>query len=290
MPPKKSTHNNQETTAKKGVAKKPTATATKPQQCGSAPAAEQNTKKNDAQTYNIPRKRNIGDNDPNPSPTKLSKPRHIFDKNKSWSTKGYWEQMHQFDVYIPKLIEKNIFASIIKRHCDNSPAYSKPLKDLYKDDPDKALQLLQLLGLGQCRDRSVPLSLNKPVPRTSKGDFYEEANICYRADGQSDEEFYDFFCKALTTFANKSDSGFFGCDNKFSYKPEDDVDVEKPINAILRDKPTMLCCKKLYWEPGMTKQQMVDENPDILVKFWGSPELGYAMLDKYDEEQWKRLV
>ena len=40
----------------------------------------------------------------------------------------------------------------------------------------------------------------------------------------------------------------------------------------------------------MTKEQMIAKNPDILIKFWGSSELGNAMLDQYNDEQWQRLA
>ena len=149
--------------------------------------------------------------------------------------------------------------------------------------------MFQALSFEEIRDPSAEHSLNKPLRTALKGEFYEKAFICYREDGQSLEKFAESFCDVLTSFANEPNSGYYGDDNKFCYIPDDDT-VKKPINAILRDKPTARCCKKLYWAPGMTKAQMIQDNPDILVKFWGSNELGMAMLDRYSEEEWQRLA
>jgi hypothetical protein len=47
--------------------------------------------------------------------------------------------------------------------------------------------------LEQLRDPSAEQSLNKPLPKTIKGDFNEEGFICYREDGESIEDFKIFF-------------------------------------------------------------------------------------------------
>lgn len=252
------------------------------------------TKKKATPTGKIPRKRNVADtvtNDTNPNPTKKSTPaNHNLVNRTTWSPAKMYKEFHKHIVYIYNLIEQQIFICAIKRGCDNKAFFTKPIKDMFRNDPDKCLEDFHILSLEQLRDPSAEQSLNKPLPKTIKGDFNEEGFICYREDGESIEDFKIFFCNALTAYANEPDSGYFGCDNEFHYQPEPDVNVAKPINVILRDKPTVRCCKKLYWEPGMTKEQMIAKNPDILIKFWGSSELGNAMLDQYDDEQWQRLA
>ncbi len=208
----------------------------------------------------------------------------------SWNKKLRYEELHKFTVQVPKLREDKIFIVTIERTSDGKPFFSKPIKELYNKEPNQVLQRFHTVSFEAIRDPKVDLSLNKGVYQGSGKNFLVEALICYRLEGESREDFAKFFCKVMTDFANEVDSGYYGNDNVFKYKPDDNEVDEKPINAILRDQPTARCCKKLYCMPEMSKQQMMEENPDILVKFWGSPELGKAMLDKYDEDQWQRLA
>ena len=207
----------------------------------------------------------------------------------SWNKKIAYKEYHQHSVNIPNLMEDKIFIVTIERTCDGKPFFSKPIKEWYNKEPNQVLQRLHTVSFEPIRDPQAEQSLNKGVYQGKGKNFLVEAFICYRLEGESHEDFAKFFCKEMAEFANDLDSGYYGNDNVFNYKPDND-EVKKPINAILRDQPTARCCKKLYCMPEMSKQQMIEENPDILVKFWGSPELGKAMLDKYDEDQWQRLV
>lgn len=155
------------------------------------------TKKKATPTGKIPRKRNVADtvtNDTNPNPTKKSTPaNHNLVNRTTWSPAKMYKEFHKHIVYIYNLIEDQIFICAIKRGCDNKAFFTKPIKDMFRNDPDKCLEDFHILSLEQLRDPSAEQSLNKPLPKTIKGDFNEEGFICYREDGESIEDFKTFF-------------------------------------------------------------------------------------------------
>ena len=165
-------------------------------------------------------------------------------------------------------------------------AFMKPWKELLNNNPYEALDNFHMIGMPARRD-PADLDKNLPLPQGPESNFARYGIACWREENESTVEFGDSLAVKFTDYANRSED-FIGTKNKFINHHNDEPLTFKPMNYFLRDRDTLLLLKKIYGGETVTKADIENEN-DILIKFFGDVQKGVHLLAPLTEDQWHHL-
>ena len=164
---------------------------------------------------------------------------------------------------------------------DHTPAFFKPIKEGIDNDADYMLQELGVIGYVVLRD---PTDHNANEALTHNN--YPVKGLLYAVDpNMSEDEAKKEIATNLAAFAN-SDPQFIGTHNQYEVK---DVEEEKlPVNHIIRDRDALKLLKKIYGRKGVKKSD-IEEDTDLLIRFFGSVKEGHHYLSILTDTQWEFL-
>ena len=176
--------------------------------------------------------------------------------------------------------EPTVFIVSLKNK-DHTPAFFKPIKEGIDNDPDYMLQKLGVIGYVVLRDQTDH-NANEALTHNN----YPVKGLLYAVDPNvSEDEAKNEIANDLAAFAN-SDPQFIGTHNQYEVQ---DVEEEKlPVNYIIRDRDTLKLLKKIYGRKGVKKSD-IEEDTDLLIRFFGSVKEGHHYLSILTDTQWEFL-